>query len=774
HIYFYLEFSEPMEWEAFLNDKSQKDVRLKDNYYGGKNVKAIFRSKNGKKPLMVKVGISNVSVEGAKNNLQTEAPGWDFETYKKNAADLWEKELSKIQVTSTDKDKLSVFYTALYHAMVHPSIANDVDGSYRGRDMKIHKTEGHDYYSVFSLWDTYRGLHPLLTLIDKKRTEDFIKTFLLQYEQGGRLPVWELASNETECMIGYHSVSVISDAYMKGIRGFDAEKALIAMKASAMKDHFGLAAYKQNNVITIDDEPESVSRTLEYAYDDWCIAQVARDLKKEEDYNTFIKRAQSWKNVYNKETGFMRARKNGNWQSPFDPREVNNYFTEANSWQYSFYVPQDVESLIALQGGKKGFEQKLDALFTANSKTTGRTQDDISGLIGQYAHGNEPSHHMVYLYNYTGNYSKTVKYIDTICNYFYKNTPDGLIGNEDCGQMSAWYVLSSLGIFQVCPGSTDFVIGKPQFEKAVLTTHNNNKLTLSRPGNYTAANANNTVFKLNKKDHTKLFISYNDILNGGSLEFITSPGPITGDYATPSSKIADQLLVPIPAIKTSTGLFDDTLRVTLVPSSNKSDLYYRTETNGTFIKYKEPFIINKTTEVEAYEEVNGTKSTIAKGMLHKRPNKWKVSIKYKYNPQYNAGGAIGIIDGLRADVNWKKGGWQGYQSTDFEATVDMLEVKNISYAGAEFLQDTRSWILFPTQLVVYTSSDGINFEKAVTINNKKPADDYEIQLLELSGEMKPTKARYVKFVATNFGKLPEWHAGKGDDAFIFVDELIIK
>ena len=386
--------------------------------------------KKGEK-LLVKVALSPTGYEGAQLN-STEIPHWDFEKVKKSAEHMWNKELSKIEVTSTDKNKLTIFYTALYHTMMQPNIAQDLDGKYRGRDNKIHQAEGFAYYTVFSLWDTFRAAHPLYTLIDKKRTADYINTFIKQFEQGGRLPVWELASNETDCMIGYHSVSVIADAMVKGIKGFDYEKAYEAAKYSAMLDHLGLDAYKKQGYISIDDEHESVSKTLEYAYDDWCIAQMAKILGKKEDYQYFMKRSQNWKNLYNPKNGFMQPRKNGNWYEPFEPREVNNNYTEGNSWHYSYSVQQDIPGLIAAHGGKEKFEQFIDAIFSAPDKTTGREQVDITGLIGQYAQGNEPSHHIAYLYNYVDKPEKTDAKIKFILDNYYKNTPDGLIGNEDC------------------------------------------------------------------------------------------------------------------------------------------------------------------------------------------------------------------------------------------------------------------------------------------------------------------------------------------------------
>jgi len=337
YVYARIEFNAPMMNSKGIKNSNDFDIQTL----------ALSFSKQVKKgeKILVKVSLSPTSYEGAKLN-SSEIKHWNFDKVHKAAIALWNKELSKIEVTSNDKDKLAIFYTALYHTMMQPNIAQDLDGKYRGRDNQIHVAEGFDYYTVFSLWDTFRGAHPLYTLIDKKRTADYINTFIKQYEQGGRLPVWELASNETDCMIGYHSVSVIADAMAKGIKGFDYEKAFEASKASAMRDVLGLDAYKKNGFISIDDEHESVSKTLEYAYDDWCIAQMAQILNKQEDYQYFMKRSQNWKNIFDWETGFMRPKKNGGWDKPFDPREVNNNFTEGNSWQYSFFVPQDIEGMI--------------------------------------------------------------------------------------------------------------------------------------------------------------------------------------------------------------------------------------------------------------------------------------------------------------------------------------------------------------------------------------------------------------------------------------------
>ncbi|MBA3972320.1 MAG: glycoside hydrolase family 92 protein, partial [Bacteroidetes bacterium] len=470
-----LEFSEPF---IDASDFSGSVMEQKEPVSGTK-VRVCFKFKMPpNNVIMTKVALSPVTIEGAEKNMAAECPHWDFEKTKKEAENYWNKELSKIEVTSSDEDKLKVFYTALYHTMIQPNVAMDVDGSYTGRDGKTHKAVGFTYYSVFSLWDTFRAAHPLYTIIDQKRTADFINTFLAQYEQSGRLPVWELASNETDCMIGYHAVSVIADAMVKGIKEFDYEKAFAASKHSAMLDHFGLKAYKEKGFISMEDEHESVSKTVDYSYDDWCIAQMAKRLGKTGDYSYFMKRSQSWKNVFDPETGFMRPKKNGGWLTPFEPREVNNNFTEGNSWQYTFFVPHDIYGLKVMlgEGNDRYSGQKLIELFEADSKTTGREQADITGLIGQYAHGNEPSHHMAYLYNYWFMPSKTQERVRQIITDFYKPIPDGLIGNEDCGQMSAWYVLSSIGFYSICPGNTYYSIGTPSFKKVVFNLENNKRI----------------------------------------------------------------------------------------------------------------------------------------------------------------------------------------------------------------------------------------------------------------------------------------------------------
>lgn len=735
YVYARIEFNLPMKVSK-INKSSSESLEISGMSFSR-------QVKKGEK-ILVKVSLSPTSYEGAKLNM-SEIKHWDFEKVKKEAELLWNKQLSKIEITDSDKDKLVIFYTALYHTMIQPNIAQDIDGKYRGRDNKIHQAEGFEYYSVFSLWDTFRATHPLYTLIEKKRTADFINTFLKQYEQGGRLPVWELASNETDCMIGYHSVSVMADAMAKGITGFDYEKCFESAKHSAMLDHLGLDAYKRQGFISIDDEHESVSKTLEYAYDDWCIAQIAQILNKKEEYDYFMKRSQSWKNVFDWNTGFMRPKKNGGWDKPFDPREINNNFTEGNSWQYSFFVPQDIEGMIEAYGGNQKFEAKLDEMFNSESKTTGREQVDVTGLIGQYAHGNEPSHHMAYLYNYIGKPEKTTEKVHYILNNFYKNTPDGLIGNEDCGQMSAWYVLSALGIYSVCPGKLTWSTVTPLFKNVVINFEDGSSKSNLNP------NKLKSLF-YDLRDEKVFFDSHEN-----------------------------EKIKPVPVIQAESKSFKDKLKIEIISQNPNDKIYYKinnvveTLDKKSFVLYNQPFEIQQTATINAYVLNNNSQSNTISATFFKKPNNYTIDIKSKYNAQYHAGGPDGLLDGINGTTNWRKGEWQGYQAQDFEAVIDLKELKDIKSISANFLQDSRSWILMPTVVEFYFSLDNDNFIKIdeITINADPKKEEVITETYKINWDMFK-KTRYIKVKAKNYGKLPSWHQGFGGDAFIFIDEITVE
>ncbi|MFN3917937.1 MAG: GH92 family glycosyl hydrolase [Flavobacteriales bacterium] len=777
-VYFVMEFSEPCISYTLGDERYFRFTGKKDTL----NKIASFQFAQSQQSIIVKVGISFTSIDGARENLNKEAPHWDFNRVWREADAVWNKELSKISVTGGTTEQLKVFYTALYHCMIHPNVATDVNGDYRGMDKKIHREKGYTHYTVFSLWDTFRTLHPLFTIIDTKRTTDFIRTFLSMYKQGGRLPVWELAANETDCMIGYHSVSVIADAYAKGIRNFDTKLALEAMEKSATWNHLGLPEYIRFGHLDIEHEHESVSKTLEYAYDDWCIAEFARLIGNHEVADEYLLRAQYWKNLFDRETTFIRPRKNGSFHESFDPKEVNNNYTEANGWQYTFFVPQDIPGLIHAMGGAEKFEVKLDELFTTETATTGRHQVDITGLIGQYAHGNEPSHHMAYLYNYIGKPHKTQEKVNEIIANFYKDAPDGLIGNEDCGQMSAWLVMSALGLYPVTPGIPVYTVGTPLFEEAVIYLENGKKFVINAKNNarehfYVRSNS------FNGNQNNILFLTHNDVVRGGYFNFEMSAKPseqqFKAEYEFPLSGKFDEQLVISPVFASKSMVFKDKMTVE-IKSKPEYSIWYRLIEEGKdstdFILYSGDIELKKSAATEARSvDTDGRYSHTVLSRYYKMTNNWSVQINSKYNPQYTAGGDEGLIDGIRGETNWRKGYWQGYQSQDFECVIDLKKKQKINEVGAGFLQDTRSWILMPNEVVFSFSTDGENFENEVVIKNTINPRDYEIQIHDLTVLVDlRTKYKYVKVEAVNFGILPAWHQGAGFDAFIFIDEVFVK
>lgn len=780
YIFFVMKFSKPIKNFGIWNDEKLVNKFIGDSL-SSKNIKAFFQfDLLADKNIYVKVALSPTSVDGAKKNLAAELQGWDFKNATVDAEKKWNKELSKIEVTG-DEEKKKIFYTALYHTAVVPCVNMDVDGMYRGRDNNIHKAKGFSYYSVFSLWDTYRGANPLYTIIDRARTLDYLKTFLTQYKEGGRLPVWELASNETECMIGYHSIPVIVDAYMKGITNFDTKLALEAMLHSANMDHFGLKAYKTKGLIESDDEQESVSRTLEYAFDDWCIAIFAKAIGNQKVYDEFIQRAQYYKNMLDTKTGFMRPRKNGDWLSPFDPKEVNNNYTEANAWQYSFYMPQDIAGYLKMTGGPDVLEKKLDALFSTTTKTTGREQSDITGLIGQYAHGNEPSHHIAYLYNYTNAPWKTQKIVHQIQTEFYKNSPDGLIGNEDCGQMSAWYVLSAMGFYQVTPGTNFYNIGTALFKQTIINLENGKTFIL------TAKNITDKNFYVNDKmssdpkiaEQNKFRLNSTELNNAVQIDLKISNShtkeKYPSDFTLPKNEI---ILVLNPIIEGDGSSFQKTKIVPITSSQKNVIIYFTkdgTEPTNKSMRYRKQLFVNESQTIKAIAyNTDGKKSFVTTAIYKKMAHYWAVKLNSNYEQMYDGGGALGLIDGIRGDTNWRKGNWQGYQKTDMDVTIDMKTATTISSVTAGFLQDTRAWIVAPKQMIVQVSNDGISYKTVSDTNNFLPIEDNNTQVKNVTATFAPTKAKFVRIKALQYGKLPAWHESPGGDTHLFVDEIEIK
>ena len=522
-IYFSAVFSQPVHLTLYHDS-----VQVAGNRLQGLDVKGNVAVAPVVEELGVKVGISPVSMENAMDNIGQEIKDWNFENIVAETTGKWNAELSKLQVETTDTVAKRIFYTALYHAFMQPIMFHDCSGEYRGTDKNIYGDPGFTNYTVFSLWDTYRAAHPLYTLVQPERVPDFINSMLAIYEQQGRLPVWHLYGSDTNEMIGIQSVPVIADAILKDVKGFNYERAYQAMKASMMSDYKGLSYVTDLEYIPADKENESVAKGLEYAIADWGVAQVARKLGKTEDYEYFSKRALAYQNYWDKDTHFFRGKnRDGSWVTPFNPvhsTHRNDAYCEGNGWQYTWLVPHDVEGLISLFGSKEAFVSKLDSLFLVNEDLGDAASPDISGLIGQYAHGNEPGHHTVYLYSFVGQQWKTAEKVDYILSHMYSDLPDGLQGNEDCGQMSSWYVFSALGFYPVNPSDGMYVFGRPIFDKVVLKLPEN-KVFEIRANNNSAENKYIQSIELNGQPYNKLYISHADIMAGGTLVFTMGNRP---------------------------------------------------------------------------------------------------------------------------------------------------------------------------------------------------------------------------------------------------------
>lgn len=777
HVYFVAQFSKPF-FSSVLLDMT-KDPREANPSVTSKAVVGVLNFFSDGEPLVVKVGISGSSVEEARKNLEAECKDFDFDRVKAETQQKWASELSKIEVEGGSESQQHIFYTALYHTMVAPNLWSDVDGTFRGRDNKLHtltQDQG-SRYTVFSLWDTYRACNPLYTIIEPKRTADFVRTFIGQYQESGLLPVWELAANETDCMIGNHAIPVIADAWRKGIRGYDGHLALKAMMANANSDRYGLHGYRDKGFVSSDSSAESVSKTLEYAYDDWCISLIARDLGENEIAETFSHRAQSYKNLFDPESGFFRARRGALWHFPFDPFEVNFNYTEANAWQYRFAAPQDVNGMMQLLGGRDKFAEQLDGLFSAQSKTTGREQADITGLIGQYVHGNEPSHHMAYLYNYAGQPWKTQQRVRQIMDGMYANQPDGLSGNEDCGQMSAWLVMSAMGFYPVTPGMPEYVFGTPWFEKTVIHLDNGKDFTLLAP-DVSAKKFYIKGLTFNGKPWAKSWFTHKDLLSGGTFAFDMdkAPGRWGGaEQDCPVSGIQDRNIVPVPFIKSGMTIFKDWTMVEFGCADPAAKIRYMfADVSGKvqWRNYKEPIKIDRSQRMFIMAELGDEKSSSVMVEFKRIGSSLKVmGYRTQYSPQYTGGGETALIDGVRGGGDFRTGAWQGFEGVNMDLVVDLGKTRSVNRVHANFLQDENAWIFFPTKFKVEISDDGEHFSPAGETTNETPPMEKGLMQKELVVKAGGKKARYLRLVGVSLGSCPMTHKGAGLPCWVFVDEI---
>ena len=588
YVFFAARFSEPFADVQLLGDKQ-----------------AVLTFAPDVRTLTIAVGLSSVSVENARMNSLAEVPELDFDAVHARAVGQWRKALGDIVVEGGSRDEMTNFYTAQYHTKLTPNLMSDVNGEYRRHDQTVARMpEGESYYSTFSLWDTFRAWNPLQTLVDTALVNDMIRSMLDMYDSTGELPIWPLASGETGTMIGYHAVSVIADAYLKGIRGYDADKALEAMSRSSNINKKGSDYYTAQGYIPSNIKRESVSCTLEYAYDDWAIARMAQAMGRDDVFGEYVRRALNYVNVFDGSTCFFRGRQSdGNWSAPFEEFATGRDYTEATPWHYRFFVPHDVNGLIQLFGSREAFIREMDRLFTLESDEMQLDVSDVTGLMGQYAHGNEPSHHMAYLYNYVGQPWKTQELTRRLLHEMYAPTPEGIIGNEDCGQMSAWYVFSSLGFYPVCPGSNEFALTAPQFPKAVVRLANGRTLTV------TADNPRRSVYiasvTLDGKPIDRNYITYDELMQGGELHFALRPRPDyergTDDAAAPHSLTRGEV-VSIPYTTQNVSLFTDPIAVALATTTSGAEIRYTldgSEPTETSALYAAPVPVDRSLTLKA-------------------------------------------------------------------------------------------------------------------------------------------------------------------------------
>lgn len=778
HVYFAARFSQTFEWLDALSEVTVTGREPDGTLLQEVSYVPVFAADFGAvDTLVARVALSLVDIEGALANLEAEAPHNDFRRYQTAAETAWDEQLNRIEIEGGTEADRTIFRTALYHTCTTPNLASDVDGRYRGTDLQVHTLPaGETHYTIFSLWDTFRALHPLLNWLEPQRSRDFIRTFLRMYEDGGQLPVWELAGNYTGCMIGYHSVPVIVDAWTWGIRDFDEDLALEAMVQSADREELGLGVYAGLGYIPMEEEHESVSKTLEYAYDDACIANFAEAIGSDTAIaKRFHQRAMSYRNLFNPATGFIQPKRGGAWLEDFNPTEVNFNYTEANGWQYNFFAPHDVAGHMALMGGETAYLNRLLEMFEHSPETTGRDQADITGLIGQYAHGNEPSHHMAYLFNHVGRPDLTAKYVQQILSELYTDDPDGLSGNEDCGQMSAWYVWSAMGLYPVNPGSAIVEVGFPRFDRVVVHPADN------RPSfEIQATGKGQTLSSLTLNNHPQgAFIPKRDLMAGGKLVMSRSTTP--SDWGTapaerPVHRHPAAQFVPVPVVEAPRVFKGNACTVRLsAPCPNCRVEWRAAETSSPWLPCEDTLVLHETTTLEARTvDASGRHSATISHSVRQVQHDHKMVEITPFDHQYAAGGDQALVDGVTGPPNFKTGDWQGFFGTDVEAVIELEAGCQVHTLRIGALRDTRPWIFLPKQVTFEASPDGTTWTPLGTVKHDVPdlLEEVEVHRFEWSGEA-PATTTHLRARMKSFGTLPSSHLGAGNPSWMFLDELEI-
>ncbi|MCL5267434.1 MAG: GH92 family glycosyl hydrolase [Bacteroidetes bacterium] len=780
YVYFAAEFSKP--FRSF--GTAEGDVITQGGRRAeGDSVKAYvsFVTKKGE-AIIIRVGISAVSLEGAKKNLAAEMPDFNFDKYRMAARRAWDRELGKIRVEGGTHAEMITFYTALYHTMIAPNIFQDVDGKYFGTDHKIHTARGFTNYTTFSLWDVFRAEFPLMTILDPKLDENFVRSLVEEYREDGFLPMWPLWGNETYGMIGYPAASVIFDAYMKGLRHFNVDTAFAAMKHSADLDWQGLKYYKDRGYIPADKEDASVSKTLEYAYEDWCIAQMAKKLGKTDDYRKFNYRSMFYENVFDSADGFMQGKMSDDrWTTPFDPFAFEGEYTEANAWQYIFFVPQDIGGLIKLFGGKKKFASKLDALFSAPSQVTAIEKNyGITGMIGQDAQGNEQSHHVPYLYDYAEQPWKTQHMVREIMAELYTDKPDGLCGNDDCGQMSAWYVFSAMGFYPVTPGQNTYAIGSPLFRKIMIRLGDGKRFVIE-------ANRASDEYKyiqsatLDGKAYDHAYLTQSDVADGSVLHLVMSNTPNKKWGVNNPGLFAmapDHEVVPMVSVHCNSETFYDTTTVDLSCPLRNVRIHYTlngAEPQSNSMLYMKPIIIQKTCVLKAAAYLNNKRSMTTVARFVKSKSLYPPAVyAHPFSYRYTGGGPLALTDGDTGTTDYRAKEWQGFEGVDLDAVINLVKERKINEVSTGFLQDTDAWIFLPEHVEYYVSQDGKRFKKVAEIKNDIDPRKPGTLIKHFTADLKGVEAKYLRVFAKNMRVCPPWHPGAGGKAWLFVDEVSIR
>lgn len=768
---------------AFTANQSAKTTQISDLIWQ-------FEFEGKSDTVEISMALSSTDIEGAWTNYRSEfSDQTTFENLQEKTQGLWKSELDKSIVYHSEADWRVIYATALYHAYSVPNLWSDADGRYRGMDDKIHTDTSYRHYTVFSLWDTYRTAHPLYTITQPKRTEEFLNSLLDMYDQYGRLPVWELAANETNCMIGYHSVSVIADALAKGY-AIDTARAITAMIETAEADLFGLKDYQRSGFLSVEQESESVSKTLEYAYDDACISWALEKLNRPEFARSFNQRATAYRSLLDPETGWMRPRTNGAFLTPFDPREVNNHYTEANSFQYSFAPVHDLNAwkkslakYLGFNSGEEALFHQLESLFNTSSETTGRDQSDITGLLGQYAHGNEPSHHIAYLYNATDSVHKTQERVWEIMQKFYQNTPDGLSGNEDCGQMSAWFVMASWGMYPLVPGIEKYALSTPFWDRIELQTPSGKQLTLLALGEgpYIKNWSKNPSRDRAKGerlsvDDNRTWILHSELNKGGLWHVERSPYPSDFGRLELFSTSLNNATPPAPEIvvprtfsnKTQAQVFGLTAGSIRVATAHHEPVKYKN--NKATVKIKE------STTIEANIIHSGIGNHFARAEVHKQDDNLSAEwIKGTPNAQYTAGGPMAMVNGINGDVDWRRGHWVGIQGMDAELRIRANRAVKAQKMSVGLIKDIGAWIALPKSVAVWTRSGSEEWlfwgEVDLSAEALRDSAPQRRDITFAPKEADIVEIKEIKIVFKNAGLLEKWHPGAGGESFFFTDEV---